>query len=110
MSSAYGVTALGAVLVAQFAPRSVFLAVKGVPIVLLIWSLTRAGVDRAHGGAWRVAGLVASLAGALVLEVSFTAGVAVFILAQAAYAMSVPWPHSVQSSWRNSRLAARFSR
>jgi uncharacterized membrane protein YhhN len=89
LNAAYLLTSAIAALIAQFSPRSVFFAVKGVPMLLLIWSVRGARNDA--NGWWRVAGLTLSLAGALAIELSFLAGVVIFIGAQAAYGVSVRW-------------------
>ncbi|HET7699081.1 MAG TPA: lysoplasmalogenase family protein [Vicinamibacterales bacterium] len=90
VTRAYLALAAVVVLAAQFASAAVFLALKGLPILLLLVLLQRWGVADA-GARRRVAGLVLSLAGGLLIEVSFIAGTAVFLLAQAAYASSVAW-------------------
>lgn len=90
MTRWYVALAAVAVLTAQLAASAVFLALKGLPILHLLVSLQRSGVADA-GARWRVVGLGGSLAGGLLIELSFIAGTAVFLLAQAAYAVSLPW-------------------
>jgi uncharacterized membrane protein YhhN len=89
LNAAYLLTSAIAVLIAQFSPRWVFFAVKGVPMLVLIWSVRGARTDAS--ARWRVAGLILSLGGALAIELSFPAGVVIFVGAQAAYGVSVPW-------------------
>lgn len=104
VTRAYVALAALVVLAAQFASAALFLALKGLPILQLLIVLQRSGV--ADGAArWRVAGLVLSLAGGLLIELSFIGGTAVFLLAQAAYASSVPWHTTARRHLAGAALA-----
>jgi uncharacterized membrane protein YhhN len=87
----YWILAAAAALIAQFAPRSVFFAVKAVPMLVLVFAAhaRRGHPDEPRARRYRLLGLWMSIVGSLVLEVAFASGVVMFTVAQVCYATSV---------------------
>ncbi len=79
--------------IAEWGNRFLFQCIKGLPIAMLLIMLGPVAASDAMQPVrrLRMAGLVASLGGGVILETSFSAGTVVFALAQLCYCLSLPW-------------------
>ncbi|HVY14054.1 MAG TPA: lysoplasmalogenase [Rhodopila sp.] len=85
-------SAVFCVLLAEYGSRDAFQLARGIPIALLIAAVgIGAGLASSVAGRLRVVGLMLLLAGGIVLESNFAAGVVICTAAQACYASSL-WP------------------